>query len=59
MQNMKKTIEMAVSLFFHNIGPNFAQILPQRPHPLSLFLLISNEICWGIQLTLITCVAIQ
>ena len=23
MQNMKKSIEIPVSLFFHNIGPNF------------------------------------
>ena len=29
---------MPVSLFFHNIGPNLAQILPQRQHPLSFFI---------------------
>ena len=28
---------MLVSLFFYNIGPNLAQILPQIPHPLSFF----------------------
>ena len=60
MQNMKKkNIEIAVPLFFHNIGPNLAQILLQRPHPLYLFWLIFNEICQGIQLILITSVAIQ
>ena len=41
----KKTIEISVSLFFHNIGPNLAESLPQRPHPFFFFLLISNEIC--------------
>ena len=37
MQNMKKSIEIPVSLFFHNIGPTLTQILPQRPHPLYFF----------------------
>ena len=35
MQNMKKTpLIMPVSSFFHNIGPNLAQILHLRPHAL-------------------------
>ena len=60
MQNMKKNpIEIPVTLFFHNIGPNLTQILSQRPHPLYFLCLISSEICQGIQLILITCVAIQ
>ena len=46
-------------LCFYKIGPNLTQILSQRPQPLYFFWLISNEICWGIQLKLITCVAIQ
>ena len=46
---IKSPIEMPVSLFFHNIGPNLAQILPQRPHPLSFFLLGDSR-CLGIQL---------
>ena len=38
MENMEKNpIEIPVSLFFHNIGPNLAQIFPQIPHPLSFF----------------------
>ena len=41
-------------LFFHNIGPNLVQILPQRLHSIYFFWLISNEICYGTQLTLIT-----
>ena len=41
----KSLLNMPVSLFFVNIGPNLAQILPLRPHPLSFFLLISHEIC--------------
>ena len=37
---------MPVSLL-HNIGPNFAQILPLRPHSLWLFFLLnSDEICF-------------
>ena len=32
-----KPIEVPVSLFFHNIGPNLAQMLPQIPHPLYFF----------------------
>ena len=50
---------MPVSLFFHNIGPNLAQILPLRPHLLSFFLLIFIEICKGIRLILITSIVIQ
>ena len=46
-------------MFFHDIGLNLSQILPQRPHPLYFFQLISNSICWGAQLVLMTCVAIQ
>ena len=53
----KSTIEIPVSLFFHNIGPNLVQLLPQRPHPRYFFWLIFSEICKGIQLILITCVA--
>ena len=34
----KSTIEIPVSLFFHSIGPNLVQLLPQRPHPLYFFL---------------------
>ena len=34
---------MPVSLFFHNIGPNLAQVLPLRPHTFAIFLLISNK----------------
>ena len=34
---------MPVFLFFHSIGPNLAQILSQRPHPLYFFWLLSNE----------------
>ena len=46
MQNMKKSpIEIPVPLFFENTGPNFAQILPQRPHSLYFLWLISDEIC--------------
>ena len=38
MQNMEKNpIEIPVSLFFHNIGPNLAQILPKIPRLLSFF----------------------
>ena len=33
----KKTLIVPVFLFFHNIGPNLAKILPLRPHPLSFF----------------------
>ena len=29
----KKLIVIPISLFFHNIGPNSSQILPQKPHP--------------------------
>ena len=46
-------------LCFYEIGPNLTQILSERPQPHYFFWLISNEICWGIQLKLITCVAIQ
>ena len=38
MQNKKKNIEIPVSLFFHDIGPNLAQILSQRQNPLYFFL---------------------
>ena len=34
---------MPVFLFFHSIGPNLAQILSQRPHPLYFFWLLSSE----------------
>ena len=37
MQNMKKPIEIRVSMFFHNIGPTFAQILSQRPQLLYFY----------------------
>ena len=30
IQNMKKLIEILGSLFFYNVGPTLAQILPQR-----------------------------
>ena len=46
MQNMKKNPlkYQFLCCFFHNIGPNLLQILPQRPHPLYFFWLIFNEI---------------
>ena len=59
MQNMKKNpIEMPVSFFLQHwalFGPTFAP----KTTPTLIFLLISNEIYWGIQVILITCVAIQ
>ena len=60
VQNVKKIpLKYWFLCLFRNIGPNLAKILPQRPHPLYFLWLISNEICQGIQLILITFVAIQ
>ena len=44
--------------FFHNIGPNLAQILPQTTPTSIFFLLVSNEICYGMQLILKTLIGI-
>ena len=33
----KSLLIMPNLFFFHNIGPNVAQIMPLRPHPLSFF----------------------
>ena len=49
---------MHVFTFYHKNGPNLAQILPQD-HTHWFFLLVSNEICLGIQLILITLIGIQ
>ena len=40
-----RCLNKGVSLFFHNIGPNLAQILPPRPH-FHFFFLISDE--WNV-----------
>ena len=45
--------------FFHNIGPNFAQILQQDHTQFDFFCLVSSEICKVIQLILITLIGIQ
>ena len=58
MQNMKKTIQMPVSLVFHNAAPNLAKFYSEKITPTFLFLLISNEISQEIQLILISCIAI-
>ena len=55
----KISTKIPVSLFLYNTGPNLAQSFPQRPHPLSFFFPDFNKMCWGIQLILITCVAMQ
>ena len=58
MQNMKKPLKYQFP-FFSQVRSNLVQILPQRPHPLCFFWLISNEICQEIQLILMSCIAIQ
>ena len=41
----KKLLIIPISLFFHNIGPNLAQILPQDHTHFDFFCLVSSEIC--------------
>ena len=45
--------------FFHIIEPNLAQILPQDHTHFDFFCPVSSEICWGIQLILITSIGIK
>ena len=41
-----RPIEIPVSLFFHNIVPNLAELLPHRLHPLYFFL---ADFQWNVQ----------
>ena len=42
----KKAIDNAhFFIFFHNIGPNLAQILPKDHTQFDFFCLVSSEIC--------------
>ena len=56
MENMKKPIEIPVSLFFAQYWSYFGQnVAPKTAPTLLFFWLISNGIYKGIQLILITC----
>ena len=41
----KKLSIMPILYFFHNVGPNLAQILPQDHTQFDFFCLVSSEIC--------------
>ena len=41
----KKLSIMLISLLFHNIGPNLAQILTEDHTHFDFFCLVSSEIC--------------
>ena len=55
----KNFMILPVFLLFHNTGHNLAQILPQDHTQFDFFLLVSDELCQGIQLILKTLIGIQ
>ena len=59
VKHEKTLMILLVSLLFHNIGHNLAQILPQGHTQFDFFLLVSNEVGLGIQLILNSLIRIQ